>query len=157
MVSLRRLRAVLMLALVSAVGWGVVGTVIALGFQIALGVPIDRLLVSMWEPFGVFASFGLVAGAIYSVAIAMLPQREGQTRLSAVRAGLMGLFGGLAVFFGFFGIEAAMMGEQVMSPTLMVGGAVFGLIGGATGVAIQRVARRGALSATDDSPEVLKP
>ena len=154
LVSMRRLRAVLLLSIVSAIGWGVVGTIIALGFALADGIPLQ--ITNVLGPSGFFAAFGLIAGALYAVAIAMLPQRDGQTGLSAVRAGLMGLLGGLVVYFGFFGIEAAMMGEW-MSGMAIMWGAAFGLIGGATGIAIQRVATRGALPPASDAPESLKP
>jgi hypothetical protein len=154
MVSMRRLRAVLLLAIVSAIGWGIVGTIIVLGVELAYGIPIR--FPAILEPSGFFAAFGLVAGALYAVAIAMVPKRDGQTGLSAVRAGLAGLVGGLAVYFGFFGIEAAMMGESMGGMALMVGG-VFGLVGAGTGVAIQRVAQRGALPASTDAPDSLKP
>ncbi len=154
MVSLRRLRAVLLLSTVSAIAWGVVGTVIALGLGLAFGIPLR--ISTILGPSGFFAAFGLIAGALYAVAIAMLPQREGHTGLSAVRAGMMGLVGGMAVYFGFFGIEAAMLGEW-LSGMAILGGAVFGLIGGATGIAIQRVAQRGALPPARDTSETLNP
>ena len=154
MVSLRRLRAVLLLSIVSAIGWGVVGTILALGLGLAYGIPLG--MSTLLGPAGFFAAFGLIAGALYAVAIAMLPQRGGQTSLSAVRAGLMGLLGGMAVYFGFFGIEAALLGEW-MSGMAIMGGGVFGVIGGATGIAIQRVAQRGALPPASDTPESLLP
>jgi hypothetical protein len=154
MVSLRRLRAVLQLSLVSAIAWGVVGALLSIGFLLAYGIPLR--MSNILGPFGFFAAFGLVAGALYSVAIAMVPTREGKSGLGAIRAALMGLVGGLAVYFGFFGIEAAMVGEP-MSAMAVAGGAVFGLIGGGTGVAIQRVAQRGTLPPASDTPESLKP
>jgi hypothetical protein len=150
MISLRRLRAVLLLAIVSAIGWGIVGLLIAVGGNLLGGIGIR--LGALVSVFGMFALFGFVAGAIYAVAIAMLPQREGQSGLSALRAGLMGVIGGLAVFLG---LQVALV--EGFSGTSLAVWAVFGLIGGATGVAIQRVAQRGALPASTDAPDSLKP
>lgn len=148
MVSLRRLRAVLLLSIVSAIGWGVAGTMIFLGLQVAYGRSIRPIVLS--GAFGVFAFFGLIAGALYAVALAMVPAREGAGSFSGWRATLFGLLGGTGVYLGLV-VTQLLEGAP---PWLM---AIFGVIGGATGFAIQRVAQRGALPAGSDAPGSLHP
>lgn len=150
MVSLRRLRAVLLLAVVSALAWGLIGALVAIGGGLIGGrLPSAQTL---YMPFLIFGFFGLLAGAIYAVALAMLPHRDGSTGVSAIRAGLMGIIGGLAVFLG---LQVALI-EGISRASLQMW-AVFGLVGGATGLAIQRVAQRGGLPPSADAPEALEP
>jgi hypothetical protein len=148
LISLRRLRAVLLLSLVSAIGWGVVGTIIVIGVQFAIGLSVR--MSTLTGAFGVFAFFGVIAGALYAVALAMLPGRDGQGVLAGWRGALYGLLSGAGVYAG---LAASNLLEG--APLWLAG--VFTFIGAATGLSIQRVAQRGALPAPDAAPESLTP
>lgn len=142
MISVRRLRAVLLFATVSAVLWGVVGTAIGVGFALKLGQPLGNI--SFWSPFIIFAYCGFTAGALYAVGIAMVPLRRDQQGLSALRSSIFGAVAGVLVFLAI----ALGVGEfnALLTPTV-----IFGSIGAAAGVAIQRTAARGRLSAGADA------
>ena len=69
MVSMRRLRAVLLLSLVSAIGWALLGALFVigyLGFRDGAGS-----LESGLEAMPMFAFFGFLAGLIYAVALGL--------------------------------------------------------------------------------------
>lgn len=145
-VSIRRLRAVLLFSTVSAIVWGTASLFVSLYFGLKYGQPVGSI--AFWSPFMVFASCGLVAGAIYSVGIAMVPLRDDQKGLSTARSGAFGSIAGALVFLA---VQLGLVGlgregiAGIVTPTV-----IFGAIGAVTGVAIQRVALRGALPAPGD-------
>lgn len=138
MMSFRRLRAVLIFSTVSAFVWGVASVLISIAYALRSGRPFASI--AFVPPFVIFAFCGFVAGAIYSVGIGMVPLKRDQPGLSAGRSGFFGVIAGTMVFLAItFGLgDRGTRG--VLFPT-----AIFGAIGGVTGLLIQRVARRGAL------------
>src|SRR5664279_5346777 len=133
MSGLRKLRAVLLLATVSAVFWGIAAVLGRVGLALVTGNPplyfftIPWLLTRMFLPFGAIGFFG---GAIYATAIALAPVKDEETGLSAARAALFGAFGGVVVFllFRFVVLAGVPLATGIMS-TLIVPTTVIGLLG----------------------------
>jgi hypothetical protein len=152
MISLHRIRAVLMLALVSAVAWGVVAIGIGLVAKLIAGGPIPWS--GLGVPFLVFAFFGFIAGAVYAVAIGLIPRRTDDGELSANRAGLYGALGGALMWAGLHFIAFPYFSVQqpgsAWIPTVM-----FATMGGLTGLAIGAAAKHGALRPGDEAARAL--
>ncbi len=144
MVSVRRLRATLLFAILSAVVWGIIGTSIATGFELLsdITVTIERALQSAT----IFAVLGFIAGISWSVAVAMLPRKRDNavTPLAATCAGTLG-----GVFVSLGGFTA--MGDIAQAGLLALATpiAITGAIGAVAGLLIQQVASRGALTPSD--------
>src|SRR5690349_11965609 len=93
--SLRRLRAVLLLSLISGVCWGLVAVVLTLIAELVFSGGLAH-----WSPFLVFLSsgfVGLIAGAAFAVFLGLRrPATEGAD-LSPGRAVTLGGLGGVVV------------------------------------------------------------
>lgn len=84
MLSARKLRAVLALATVSGVFWGVVAVLGRTGYGwYRFGFGFDDLGFLFRYLFLTGFGFGFVGGAIYAAAVALLPQRGERPALSA--------------------------------------------------------------------------
>jgi hypothetical protein len=145
MVSIRRLRAVLVFALVSGLAWAIVGTFIFAGVRLLNGdIPTVQ---DLWGPARYSALFGVSAGTTWAVVLGLLPRKEGGS-VSPLQASLVGMAGGMLVFVGWM---AGMMSVSAVAGELL-GLAVMGMIGAAVGVSIQRIAARGELAASSKPP-----
>ena len=150
----RRLRAVFQLALISAACWGLVGVVLNLIGAIAIGRDL-----SSWSPmpvFGLFAFYGLIAGAAFGVVLGLWRPDPNGAELRARRAIGFGGIGGALVFL-LVAVVARRSMPGISVGDLAIGAALFSVIGGVTGLGIQRVARRGALPAGTDTPKSIAP
>ena len=150
----RRLRAVFQLALISAACWGLVGVVLNLIGAIAIGRDL-----SSWSPmpvFGLFAFYGLIAGAAFGVVLGLWRPDPNGAELRARRAIGFGGIGGALVFL-LVAVVARRSMPGMSVGDLATGAALFSVIGGVTGLGIQRVARRGALTAGTDTPKSIAP
>lgn len=154
MTTSRRLRAVFRLALISAVCWGLIGVVLNLIGAIASGQGVGA-----WSPmpvFGLFGFYGVIAGTAFGVVLGLWRPAPSGGELRARRAIGFGGIGGALVF-----LFVAMLSTRWM-PGLSIGdlasgAALFSVIGGLTGLGIQRVARRGALPPAVESPTSIGP
>jgi len=137
MVSLRRLRAVALLALTSSVAWAVAGLLVVNLWVLAEGgaPTLDRL----WYPVAVFGFLGLLSGAVYACLLALIPARQDGQRFTAMRAAVSGLVSGVGVFGGILLTLAD--GGPALGPALWFGG-----VGTLVGLGIHRVASRGRLA-----------
>jgi hypothetical protein len=154
MSSYRRLRAVLQLALISAVCWGLVAVVLNLIGRFASGQGLSGWSPTM--PFLVFGFYGFIAGAAFGVVLGLWRPDPNGTELRARRAIGFGGIGGVVVFL----IVAALASrtfQTISVGELATGAALFAAIGGLTGLSIQRVARRGALPPSADTPRSIAP
>lgn len=150
----RRLRAVFQLALVSAACWGLVGVVLNLIGAITSGRGIGA-----WSPmpvFGLFGFYGLIAGASFGVVLGLWRPDPNGAELRARRAIGFGGIGGALLFLLVAVIARGSM-PGISIGDLASGAALFSVIGGVTGLGIQRVARRGALPPDAESPKSIAP
>ncbi len=135
MISIRRLRAVLVFATLSSVGWAIIGSIVGLGFSVLNETSIT--VTSLLVPAAIFAAIGFAAGTAWSVAVAVLPRKDDRA-LTPVVAALAGAVAGMLVMTGLF-VSTGFPADLVF-PFAMTAG-----IGGAVGLLIQRTASRGRL------------
>ncbi|MEI2718722.1 MAG: hypothetical protein V9E87_01060 [Gemmatimonadales bacterium] len=150
----RRLRAVFQLALISAACWGLVGVVLNLIGAIAIGRDLGS-----WSPmpvFGVFGFYGLIAGAVFGVVLGLWRPDPNGAELRARRAIGFGGIGGALVFLLVASLSTRLM-PGISVGDLASGAALFSVIGGLTGLGIQRIAKRGALPPGTSSPKSIAP
>jgi hypothetical protein len=143
MLSARKLRAVLALATVSGVFWGVAVVLGRIGYVwYRFGLHIDDPAFLISRSFLPGAAFGFVGGAIYAAAVALLPQRGERPVLSTGRAAVAGALGGAAVFlaFRFLGPVTFHGALSTVIPTV-----VLSVLGAGFALGIQGTARRGRL------------
>lgn len=143
MSALRKLRAILTLGLVSGIFWGLAFMIGRAGYELyafgQFGLSFGNRMT--W----VIAFIGFLGGTIYAAGIALLPQREGRSGLSAGQSAWLGAIGGAVValvlrFLILGGVGSAGLVGSVLYPM-----AVFAALGAGTGYAITGTARRGAL------------
>ncbi len=152
--AVRRLRAVFVIGAVSAVIWAVVGVVVTGVFLLALGIGLNIHLFLV--PVAAFAVVGFVGGAIWSVGVATVRHPDTGPLLSARRAAVTGLVGGLLVAAAF--VWALHDGSTSVAHYLPWPILTFALGGAGTGLLIQRTASRVQLPpARDDSSNRLEP
>jgi len=152
MSTYQRLRAVSRIAIISAMVWGLLAVVV--NFIVASAFDGGH-----WDPtfpFLIFGFFGLIAGAAFAVVLGLKRPAGEQVELSAGRATAFGGIGGGVVFlllavFGPGEFEGATVG------TLVSIAATLSAIGALTGLAIERVAKRGALPPGTDTPKSIAP
>ncbi|HRP07361.1 MAG TPA: hypothetical protein PLL69_02640 [Gemmatimonadales bacterium] len=148
MLEFRKLRAVLLLALVSSVAWGLLIALINLGVELFSGRPLT--IDAFTRPFLAYAALGFLMGLVFGVAIALIGVARGQRELSMVRATSFGALGGAVMFqvvwLGLY--QGALMGSlsAIIAPT-----AVFALLGAGTGLAIRAAAGRGRITDGSDT------
>lgn len=149
-----KLRAVLLIAVVSAVAWGLAVALLNIGLELYSG---QRLtLAAFTEPFLMYAGFGWVAGAVFAVAIATLGSARGQRELSIVRAASFGALGAAVMFmviwFGFLGRPLLGGLHGALGPA-----ALFAMFGAATGLAIRATANHAKLPSGCSSTRIAPP
>lgn len=154
MISLRRLRAVFQLAVVSAICWGVAGSLIAAAYMYSIGVPMPATV--LIQPFLVFAFCGVIAGAGYAVTLALVPPSRGEQPFSTMRAGTFGALGGIAVI-ALIGIAFPSLTAAAPMGELLLPGAIFGVLGGGVGIGILQAAKRGTIEPGSDIPNQIAP
>ncbi|MES2304613.1 MAG: hypothetical protein V4558_03860 [Gemmatimonadota bacterium] len=148
MISFRRLRAVFVFSAISALVWVIGSVLISIVFALKAGRSLSAI--SLVTAAIVFAFCGFVAGAVYSVGIAMAPRKDSQDGLSVLRSVIFGAVGGGFVFLAISLGLGEINTTRLLTPLL-----VFSAIGGVTGIAIQRVARRGALPEGAPEPRLI--
>ncbi len=159
MAELRKVRAVLRLAVVSAVFWGSAALLGRIGYDIVEGHPPFVFALVPWyltRFFLVGATLGFVGGAIYAGAIALAPNADNLSAFTAKRAAFLGALGGGIVFLVvrvtlLTGVTAGFV------PTVLVPTLVFGALGAATGLGILGTAKRGELKSGGASPKSIAP
>ena len=149
MISVRRLRATLMFAVLSAIGWLIVGTIMTIGISLVYGIPVTTIDTIRSAIF--FVVFGLAAGAVWSVALAMLPRKRDDS-VTASAAGFAGALGGLIIGIGLFGATGTISATSVFNLLKPLG--FIASIGAVVGVLIQQTANRGRLPAPVDPPAI---
>ena len=154
MSSYRRLRAVLLLSLVSGLCWGLVAIVLTLIAELVFTGGLDH-----WSPALVFlpsAFVGSIAGAAFAVFLGLRRPVNEEGGLSAGRAVTFGGLGGVAVLLllWVFG-PGEFEGMAMRSVAGMA--AMFSTCGALTALGIQRVATRPALSAETRSTKSIAP
>lgn len=153
--SLRKLRAVLLLATISGMFWGTAAVLGRVGFEWYRGglvsLDVGLLFRSMFlTGFG----FGFGGGACYALAVALLPQRGERPALSAPRSALTGALGGAVAFlaFRFLGPVAFHGWVSTVIPT-----GVLALLGAGFALAVQGTAARGRLPGSGGPKATLPP
>ncbi|MEO7158209.1 MAG: hypothetical protein ABI039_11635 [Vicinamibacterales bacterium] len=140
MISFRRLRAVLVFGLVSAVAWALLGTMARLLVTLFRGRSLS--LEGLASSLPAFGFIGFIAGVTYAISISVSESRRETGRLTALRSGAVGAVGGAVVFIAlnlwFVLTEGST--ASILFPTM-----IFAALGGVTGVLIQRSANRGVL------------
>ena len=152
MSTYQRLRAVSRLAIFSAVAWGLLAVVV--NFIVASAFEGGH-----WDPtipFLVFGFLGLIAGAVFAVGLGLKRPVGEAVELSAGRATAFGGIGGGVVFlllavFGPGEFEGATIASVISIA------AAFSAVGALTGLAVERVAKRGALPPSTDTPKSIAP
>ena len=141
--SLRKLRAVLALATVSGIFWGIATVLGRIGFTwYRAGFVFDDPGFLLRYFFLTGFGFGFGGGAIYAIAVALLPQRGERPALQASRAALTGALGGAVAFlaFRFLGPVDFHGWISTAIPTV-----VLAVLGAGFGLAVQGTAERGRL------------
>lgn len=154
MSTIRRLRAVFQLAIVSAFCWGLAAVVLTLIAELAFNGGIGH-----WAPIRTFLTagfLGLLAGAGFAVSLGLRRSTKEAPTLSAGRATTLGGLGAIAVLLVLRVFGPGEFEGMAMS-TLANIAAVFAGVGALTGLGIQRVANRGALPADTSSRESIGP
>ena len=151
MISTRRLRAVLVFALVSAVAWAILGTIIgnAYGYVMGHGIAVAGFGRSQL----ILGAFGFAAGTTWAVTVALLPRKNDQVTPAA--ATLAGALGGILVTIGVFLFRDPSVWLRLSS--LLVPITVVGAIGATVGLLIQRTAARGQLPGPAPEQPALEP
>lgn len=149
-----KLRAILLIALVSAFAWGLTVALLNIGVELYSG---QRLtLTAFTEPFLMYAGFGFVAGAVFAVAIATLGAARGHRELSIVHAASFGALGGavmfLVIWFGILGRPLLGTLDAALGPA-----AVFAMFGAATGLAIRATANHVKLPSGASATRIAPP
>lgn len=141
MLELRRLRAVLLLSLVSALAWGGLATLWILGGRLVSGAPL--LAEPILIPFLIFGFFGLIAGGLFAVGLGLASSR-GRHRVSRGWGSLFGALGGALVWLG---MRLAVIEPSPTMPFLetLIPGAMCAGLGAAVGLTICHLAAREAL------------
>jgi hypothetical protein len=157
MPDLRKLRAALQLAIVSALFWGTAAALAGIGVRvIANGLSISANFGLALRLFVIGAPLGFVGGLFFAAGIALVAPGEESRGLSGRRVAMLGAVGGLLVFavlrLAFFGDVAAWS-----MATTFVPAAVFGLLGAATGLGILGSANRARLQREVTPPRSLAP
>lgn len=149
MMEFRRLRAVLLLSLVSGIAWGTLLVLWILGSHLVSGAPVfsEPLL----DPFLVFGFFGLIAGALFSLGLGLASSR-GRARITRWWGAL---FGGGAGALVSLGLAVTLFTDTAMATLLWPMMTLTG-VGGCVGFLICHVAARKELL-NGDSAGALPP
>lgn len=154
MSSFRRLRAVLLLALISGACWGLVAVVLTLIAELVFSGGLAH-----WSPVLVFLSSGFVgsiAGAAFAVFLGLRHPPTEESDLSPGRAVTLGGLGGVVVLlllwvFGPGEFEGLAMRSVAGIATM------FSACGALTALGIQRVATRAVTSGEQSSTKSIAP
>ena len=146
MIAMRRLRAVLLFAMLSAIGWAIVGTLIVVGVKIVARSQLAPQ--ALFNGMKVLAAFGFAAGTTWAITLAVLPRRADQS-VTAPSAALAGALGGLLVLIGTMIATGSFSVPMLWINLIAL--SVAAAIGATVGLSIQRVAARGQLPAPDAS------
>ncbi len=146
MIELRRLRAVLLLSLVSAVGWAILAMLAILVGRLINGAPL--LSGPLLAPLLIFAFLGVVAGAFFTLGLGIASSR-GERSASRLRGTIFGALGGViasaATYTSGFLVIGAPQFVNYLIPALG-----FGTVGSVIGFVICHVAARKELPASMD-------
>ena len=142
-------RSVAVVAGVWAIGWGVVGLAFGTVMALIAGLPLGMYLAAMLASAVGGAAYGFAAGAIFSIALALLEYGAPADELSGSRVALAGAIGG--AFFPA-GTALTMLWNGAPIPAAMFLVAIFAVLGVATALGTLRLLRAPAQQA---EPEAL--
>lgn len=149
-----KLRAVLLIALVSAFAWGLTVALLNIGVELYSGRRLT--LAAFTDPFLMYAGFGFLSGALFAVAIALHGTAGGHHQLTRVRAASFGALGGavmfLGVWIGILGRPFVDLFDAALAPATL-----FTLIGATTGLAIRATANHARLPSGPEATRTLPP
>ena len=151
MISVRRLRAVLVFATISSIAWTIIGTILINGYLLIVGHWLA--LASFGRSQLVLAALGFAVGVAWAMTVAGSP-RDADGKVKPTTAAAAGALGGALVALG---ISIAMGGwlPQPLAALLWPMG-IMAAIGGTVGLLIQQVARRGALPPAPAEPPAIE-
>lgn len=156
MIAWRRIRAALVLGMVSAAAWAVLTPILGVVVIYLLrGWHLRGLGASMLYAARLGAIVGFMAGLLYALLIADLLRRRGDNRVPLVQAMMAGLGGGSGLFLLISAAMSLFTTDISWEPrAILMGAGLYGVLGGLAGTAIAAVARRGQLPAPPETRHV---